>query len=158
MTGGGGEDWYVPGARIVEDARTIRLHPPPHWRKDVLEVRRRTRSMNTNVGRGHWTAFQREKKAWQEEIEAELMVARTPRGNVRAITGVFIRFDRRMARPPDPGNYRTLIDKALGDALVNYGALSDDDDAHYVFGGVEFEEEIGPARTTIWLYTQPKEG
>lgn len=151
-------DWFIPGALINEGDRTIRLRPNPSWPRFVLEVRRRAPSMNSNVGRGHWTAFQREKKAWQEEIATELMVKSVGRRVYqRAVAGAFVRFDRRFARAPDPGNYATLINKALGDALVDYGAIPDDDAAHYVFGGVEFEKEIGPPRTTIWLYTQPKE-
>lgn len=153
------DDWFVPGAKLVEsDERIIRLRPSPTWRKDVIEVRRRAISKNDNQIRSHWSGFQREKKAWQQEIELVLMTLRTPRDNQRAIAGAFVRFERRPPRPPDSGNYADLINKALGDALVNYGAIPDDDDAHYIFGGVEFEEEIGSARTTIWLYTQPKEG
>ena len=156
------DDWFVPGAMLDvgerSGERVIRLRPPEHWPRVIVEVRRRAISKNDNKIRSHWRGFHTEKKAWQEEIEAELMVARTSRDNQRAIAGAFVRFPRRPSRPPDPGNYADLINKALGDALVNYGVIPDDDAAHYVFGGVEFEEEVGPARTRILIYVQPKEG
>lgn len=152
------DDWFVPGALINEGDRIIRLRPNEDWPRFILEVRRRPSSMNSNVGRGHWTVFRRDKKSWQEEIAMELMVAGVKRrGYQRAVAGAFIRFDRHFSREPDPGNYATLVNKALGDALVEYGAIPDDDAAHYVFGGVEFEDEIGPARTRIFVYLQPKE-
>lgn len=152
------DDWFIPGALINEGEHTIRLRPNPDWPRFILEVRRRPPSMNSNVGRGHWSAFQRVKKEWQAEIETELMVkAASRRGYQRAIAGAFVRFDRRFSRSPDPGNYATLVNKALGDALVDYGAIADDEAAHYTFGGVEFEEEVGPPRTLIYLYVQPKE-
>lgn len=150
------DDWFVPGAFIDEGDRKIRLHPNPNWPRFILEVRRRPLSMNTNVGHGHWSGFHGAKKGFQEEITTELMVAGVSRrGYQRAVAGAFIRFNRRFSRNPDPGNYATLVNKALGDALVEYGAIPDDDAPHYVFGGVEFEDEIGPARTRIYVYLQP---
>lgn len=152
------EGWAVPGAAIYDGSRTIRLRVPVAWKRVVLDLPRTPPSMNTNVGRGHWRAFQKEKKEWQEEIETLLMIAKVSRrGYQRAAAGAWLRFNiRRKQR--DPSNFATVVNKALGDALVNYGAIPDDDAPHYVFGGVEFEEEQGPPRTQILVYLQPLEG
>lgn len=152
------EDRFVPGIALPRgDGGTVRLRPPEHWPRFEIEVRRRAVSKNENKIRSHWRGFQEEKKAWQTEIELGLMSARMPRDNQRAVAGAFVRFPRRPSRPRDSGNFADLINKALGDALANYGAIPDDHDAHYLFGGVEFEEEVGPDRTRILIYIQPKE-
>jgi hypothetical protein len=48
-----------------------------------------------------------------------------------------------------------VVNKALGDALVKRLVIPDDDPQHYHFGGVEFEEDPGPARTRIVIFAQP---
>ncbi len=151
------DDWFVPGAKITDDERTIRLRPPEHWSRFVLDVPRVPPSMNTNEIRSHWRGFQKHKKSWQEELETMLMIAKVKRGGYqRSIAGCFMRFPKRAARR-DSGNFADVIEKALGDALATYGAIEDDDDKRYVFGGVEFEDELGPARTRIFIYLQPNE-
>ena len=49
-----------------------------------------------------------------------------------------LRFPARRRR--DSGNYRVMLEKALGDALVEGGWLPDDTPEHYEFGGVTFTE------------------
>lgn len=152
------KDWFLPGGAVIADGvGKLRLRPPDHWRREILDLPRRPPSMNDNKIRSNWRGFHTHKKSWQTEIEKLLMLCRAPRDSQRALVGAFIRFDRRMSRPPDPSNYRGLIDKAAGDALVNFGAIPDDDSQHYFFGGVEFDLEKGPSRTLIYVYFQPKE-
>lgn len=150
------DDWFVPGGAMVDGATTIRLRPPPNWTKLVLEIPRVPPSMNNNVIRSSWRGFHEEKKSWQQEIEMMLMTERVKRfGYERAIVGSFMRFPQRARR--DPGNFTSLLNKACGDALVQFSAIPDDTAPHYFFGGVEIEPEPGPERTVLWVYLQPKE-
>lgn len=152
------DDWFLPGAKLDTETTTIRIRPPEHWTRVILELPRVPPSMNTNEIRSHWTGFQRHKKEWQNEIATMLMVARVRRGGwQRAACGAFLRFQARAPRR-DEGNFEQLLNKALGDALVEYRAIPDDDPPHYVFGGVEFDGERGPDRTRIVVFLQPEEG
>jgi hypothetical protein len=54
-------------------------------------------------------------------------------------------------RRRDEGNFRMVIEKALGDALVGGGYISDDTPDKYRFLGVEFDEEKGPKEMTLTL-------
>lgn len=157
-------DWYCPGGAWVNQIKQIHLIPPPHWHRLILEIKRVPPSMNTNEIRSHWTGFQKHKKEWQGEIEQLLMVEKVKRdGYFRAIAGAWMRFPKRVARR-DSGNFASVLTKACGDALARdssgngYGAIPDDDERRYYFGGVEFEEETGPALTQLVIYLQPKEG
>lgn len=153
------DGWYVPGGAVIDESRQVklRLRPPPGWLKLVIELPRCPPSMNDNAIRSNWRGFQDEKKSWQTEIELLLMVQQAPRrGYRRAMAGAFMRFQAKAARR-DKGNYAYLLDKALGDALDNFGAIPDDDALHYYFGGVEIESERGPDRTRIWVFLQPEE-
>lgn len=91
----------------------------------------------------------RAKKEWQQVIEARLMVADLPRGLVRVKATVRLRFPKRRGR--DTNNYVVLLDKVLGDALVNGRWLPDDTPEFYTFAGLAFEPEPGPHRTTVVL-------
>lgn len=151
-------DWYVPGAMVqVTPERVIRLRPPEYWPRFILEIPRVPPSMNSNEIRSNWRGFQKHKKSWQEEIGLGLMEHHVGRGCYqRAVAGCFMRFPKRAARR-DPPNFSGLVNKACGDALVVHRAIADDDGPHYVWGGVEFKEELGPACTWIYLYLQPQE-
>lgn len=96
-----------------------------------------------------WTAT---KKAWQETIEVALMQSGVPRRRDYIEATAFLRFPTRRSR--DAGNYRTLLEKCLGDALVNGAWLVNDTPDEFRFGDVIFEEELGPHRTRILLEVQ----
>jgi hypothetical protein len=157
------DGWLLPGSA---PAGMERMRLPWSFRCDVLTILRTPPSMNTNQIRSHWRGFQREKKSWQGEIAWLLLEAKLPRRNRRAIAGAFLRFPRApVARAVrDPSNYQSLLNKALGDALVispqmpaHLRFIPDDDGPHYYFSGVEFEPELGPARTRIYLYTSQED-
>jgi hypothetical protein len=94
--------------------------------------------------RWKWT---KEKKRWQESIELALMVW-LPRELYTFIEArAILTFPTKRRR--DEGNYRVLLEKCLGDALVNGGWLADDTPDQFRFHGVEFEH--GEARTQIIL-------
>lgn len=151
------DGWYVPGGPFVTATKRIHLFPPPMWPHFVLEIPRVPPSMNVNEVRSHWSGFQKHKKSWQDEITQLLMVERVRRsGYQRAMAGAFMRFPRRVARR-DSGNFAHVLIKACGDALAQYGAIPDDDERRYFFGSVEFDDELGPARTRIVIFLQPEE-
>jgi hypothetical protein len=50
------------------------------------------------------------------------------------------------------GNYRVLLEKALGDALKVGGWLDDDDWSRYEFGGLAYAYERGVSRTRLIIF------
>jgi hypothetical protein len=163
--------WLVPGGPVIDDeGARLRLRPPEHWIRVILEVKRTPPSINANQIRSNWRGFQKEKKNWQEEIGQLLMIKGRKRGAYqRAIAGGVMRFEPhkiahlRSYERRDSGNYRGLVDKALGDALIidphlpaPLRYIPDDDEAHYHFSGVEFDPTPGPPRTVLYIYFQPK--
>lgn len=117
-------------------------------------------SLNVVGSRGasegaHWS-FTAAKQEWQNTLELELMRARVPRGlDAQVFAGASMRFPK--ARGRDSGNFSTLLEKALGDALTNYRAIPDDTADRFWFTGVEFEHDRGQKRTTIVLWLIEKE-
>lgn len=79
-------------------------------------------SINQVGSRGHWRSFHAKKRQWQgmlgtaliasgPELEAAL---RSTSGPVRATGAIYFRVKRRR----DEGNFRAILEKSLGDALV----------------------------------------
>lgn len=93
-----------------------------------------------------WT-WTREKKRWQEFIEMMLLIDKVPRGLVHVDARAELLFPTKRKR--DEGNYRVLLEKCLGDALVNGEWLIDDTSQFYRFGAVRFDH--GAARTKLIL-------
>lgn len=98
--------------------------------------------------RWNWT---REKKHWQQTIEMLLMAECVPRGLRRVEARAELWFPTHRRR--DEGNYRTLLEKCLGDALVNGKWITDDTPEHFSFGRVEFMH--GSKLTVIGLRVLP---
>ena len=97
----------------------------------------------------HWTVNRKVKQDWQRHCELALMVARVPRGLevVTATARLFFKERRRR----DEGNFRVILEKALGDALTNGRWLPDDTPEHYRFGAVELLAPSSVALTEITL-------
>lgn len=111
-------------------------------------------SMNTNVGRGHWSQFRKAKKEWEASIGVVLMVAGIPRpipadGPVLAEARLTFPSRRR-----DAENFRPLLSKALGDILVAGRWLADDTDEDWRLMLI-CERTPGPAQTAITLRWTP---
>lgn len=104
-------------------------------------------SLNRIAGRGSRHAFGSAKRRWQRDLGMLLLAERVPRGLQRVEASALITFPTRRRR--DEGNYRALLEKALGDALVEGRWLPDDTPNHYRFGAVTFAE--GSPRTVIEL-------
>lgn len=83
----------------------------------------------------HWRKVAQVKQEWQQFCEIALMEARVPRGLELVEASAKIYFKQRRRR--DEGNFRVVVEKCLGDALVNGKWLPDDVPDHYRFGVVE---------------------
>jgi hypothetical protein len=104
-------------------------------------------SLNVIAGRGSRFAFANAKRRWQADLGLLLMAEAVPRNLERVEASAVLRFPTRRRR--DEGNFRTLLEKALGDALVEGGWLPDDTPDRFSFGSVSFAH--GPTRTTLEL-------
>lgn len=93
---------------------------------------------------GHWTVRHKRKRQAEGELAILLLAAGVP----RPIPGDRLRATAELlfptARRRDEGNYRTALEKALGDALCPHDPeapfrwLSDDTPEHFTFGAVTF--------------------
>jgi hypothetical protein len=142
-------DRRVPGVTFLD------VCVPDDWTRFEVEVRKIPPSINRKELK-HWRGFREHKKAWEEEIGQMLMVNKAPIGQTRAIAGAILRFPSRANRR-DSGNFAGVVEKALGDALVPR-VIPDDRAENFCFLGVEFDDEIGPERTTIVVFTHKEEG
>lgn len=114
-------------------------------------------SINTNAVRSHWRGFHTHKKRWQSTLELELMALGLPRpipcdGPLTVEAVLF--FPTRHRR--DSENFRPVLSKALGDALVNGGWLADDTDTDWRLS-VRIDGERKPAATVVRLAWAPAE-
>lgn len=112
-----------------------------------IEIANVPKSLNQAGSRGGWRAFHRPKKAWQHDIEMLLLAAALPRPLARCVVTAELRFPQRRDR--DTGNFRVLLEKAAGDALVNGGWLPDDTPERYAFEHVAFAATPGPKLTVL---------
>lgn len=124
----------------------------------VLAMPRTPRSVNALGFRGSSRELQREKRAWEDEIAMSLMAEGfQPRPQFDHISAsVVLRFPTNRRR--DTGNFRVLLEKAIGDALRGPEAawkegrwIPDDTPEHYEFKALTFAEDVGHPRTLITL-------
>lgn len=122
-----------------------------------LELAETPPSLNCfgSVGGGTYYLYRRLKKEWQETLGVALMAAGVPRGLGKVSATATMRFATRRKR--DEGNFRYLLEKTLGDTLVNGGWLADDDAAAFTFGAVTFDPELGTPLTVLSLEVEPPE-
>jgi hypothetical protein len=97
----------------------------------------------------HWTQGRKAKQDWQGMIETMLMVEKVPRGMSSVAASAELHFKQKRKR--DEGNFRTILEKACGDALVRGGWLTDDQPEFYRFGAVEMRAPYEVANTIIRL-------
>ena len=123
---------------------------PNFWRLEVEAVMTYPDTPPSFNAIGHsgsrwkWT---RAKKDWQENMEVLLMAGKVPRGLRKVTARAVLSFPTKRRR--DTVNYRTILEKCLGDALVNGRWLEDDTPNEFVFIGVTFAE--GPKQTKLIL-------
>lgn len=97
----------------------------------------------------HWAAGRRHKKQWQEWLETALMAEAVPRGFASCTASARMQFPQRRRR--DEGNFRVILEKALGDALVNGGWIPDDTGDQYRFGAVTLAAPSPSPETIVTL-------
>jgi hypothetical protein len=89
---------------------------------------------------GNRWAWSKAKRQWDGFFTVALLEARVPKGvgferKVRATATLYFKDSRRR----DSVNYRTLLEKSLGDAL-QAGWIEDDTPDEFEFGAVRFEK------------------
>lgn len=97
----------------------------------------------------HWTKGRKAKRDWQQWLSIALMEQKVPRGLKQVRASAALRFKQRRRR--DEGNFRVVVEKALGDALVEGGWLADDTPDRYRFGAVELLAPVDRPETIVVL-------
>lgn len=98
------------------------------------------------------------KQAWQKAFKDLIEEAELPRPLKAVSAEGMICFPTRRGR--DQGNFKWLIEKALGDALQEGGWLADDEfypEVHYEFGGLAATYQKGQSWTRLMLFPTPCE-
>lgn len=117
--------------------------------KAILQIPGVPTSFNEVGLRSHWSVGRTQKLKWEEWISYALMAQRVPKGLQKVNATATIAFQYRRKR--DEGNFRPLIEKALGDVLQSGGWLPDDDPRYYSFGAVELIAPVSDPSTVIVL-------
>ena len=90
------------------------------------------------------------KQAWERLLRELLAESGLP----KSLGGVYVEgeitFPDRSRR--DQGNYRVILEKALGDALVKGGWLKDDDWTRYEFGQLTQRYQLGESATRLTIF------
>ena len=100
-------------------------------------------------GRASHMKLHRLKKEWEGLMLITLLEMRVPKKLTKVIATARLRFT--VKRKRDEGNFRWLLEKALGDVLQTNGNLADDTPEQFTFTGLDFDPIKGSPRTTITL-------
>jgi hypothetical protein len=92
------------------------------------------------------------KQQWSRVLLPLLEASGLPKGLRRVVVEGEVSFPDRAKR--DQGNYRVLLEKVLGDVLVDGGWLDDDDWDRYEFGNLQRRDEGRVSRTRLMLFPQ----
>lgn len=95
------------------------------------------------------------KQQWQE-ILRDLIRGKLPAGLAKVYAEGEVVFPDRGRR--DQGNFRVVIEKALGDALVDLKVIEDDDWSRYEFGQLSMLVEPGRSATRLALFPATERG
>lgn len=106
-------------------------------------------SFNKIGYRSHWAVGRQEKLKWQGWIALALMEQKVPRRLKRVEVTAAVRFRQRRRR--DSGNFRVILEKACGDALVEGAWLPDDDSDLYRFGAINLIAPVDRPETILIL-------
>lgn len=107
-------------------------------RYGALEHLGAPQSLNVAGSGGNHFAYQATKQQWQERFTALIAATSLPHGLSAVTAEAQVCFPDRIRR--DQGNFRYMVEKALGDALVAGGWLTDDNwfpERRYEFGQLE---------------------
>lgn len=105
-----------------------------------------------NDGGSGWNRhqFQGVKGEWQKMLTEALERSGLPRGLASVYAEGQCGFPKKRASR-DQGNHRFILEKALGDALVEGGWLEDDDWTRYEFGTLRLPTDLGQSWTSVTL-------
>lgn len=124
------------------------LGHPEHTPEVVIEIDQLPPSMNDIIGQGSRWRYTAEKKKWGKLLKQALQDAGMGRCD-RVYAEGQVTFPSRIKH--DQGNYRFMLEKALGDALQAAGVIEDDDWDSYSFGDLSHTYEKGVRRTRLLL-------
>jgi hypothetical protein len=96
------------------------------------------------------------KQTWQAIFREALAPTALPKGLAKVLVEGTIVFPDRGRR--DQGNFRVVIEKALGDALVDGGWIEDDDWTRFEFGQLSMEVEPGVSATRLAIFPMQERG
>ena len=96
------------------------------------------------------------KKTWEQILREAIRPTGLPKDLGKVFVEGTIVFPDRGRR--DQGNFRVILEKALGDVLVSEGHLSDDDWSRYEFGQLSMEVEPGVSATRLAIFPQQERG
>jgi len=96
------------------------------------------------------------KQAWQSLLSDLLAASGLPKGLDRVYVEGEITFPDRGRR--DQGNYRVILEKALGDALASGQWIRDDDWTQYEFGQLSMRVHPGESATRLVIFPKGREG
>jgi hypothetical protein len=117
-------------------------------RAATLEVPGVPPSLNAVGYRSHWSVGRKLKQEWEQMLGTALMVAQVPRGLEVVNATAEIHFKQKRRR--DPGNFRVILEKALGD-ILQQGWLPDDTAEYFSFGVVRLAAPCEVAETLVHL-------
>lgn len=156
---------WVPDPHALEKPVEIEVRRQCHFKKKPEKKRGCARcgepknwdghvgippSFNAGGSGGNHFIWQNLKGTWERLFAAKLTAAGLPLGLRRITVEGLMCFPDRGRR--DQGNFRVVIEKALGDALVDGGWLEDDDWDRYEFGNLQRTYEKGVAYTRLMLF------
>jgi hypothetical protein len=104
----------------------------------------------SGAGAGNAQIYAAQKRQWQSLLIDLLSASGLPRPLERVLVEGEATFPTRQRR--DQGNHRFLIEKALGDALVEGRWLRDDSWEQYEFGNLMASYEKGVSATRLILF------
>lgn len=118
-------------------------------------------SLNVGGSGGNHFTYQNTKRLWQEILTGLLEESGLPKGLGRITVEGTMCFPTRARR--DQGNFRFMVEKALGDALRDGGWIEDDDWTRYEFGSLRMAYGRGESWTELvltpaWETSQIAEG
>lgn len=109
----------------------------------------------SGTGAAGTQAYKGVKDTWEAILTDLLNVSGLPRGLARvSVEGTVVFPD---AGERDQGNFRVIIEKALGDALERGGWIDRDDWSRYEFGQLTMAVEPGVSATRLVLFPYPHE-
>lgn len=109
-----------------------------------LEFDQTPPSLNRVGASGGWRQWERHKKAWQDNIGFALLAAVQPKRRLLTpvVADALLYFPQMRRR--DEGNYRSILEKACGDALVAGFWIPDDTPDCFRFRSVTFAKKPRP--------------